>query len=431
MNATVPLRAPGRGLASQGVALGFLLTGWVGLMAACVLLWRHPGWWWATETTAPVFTLGYLLVAGWMGSLLFGAAYLLLPVLTGSPWWSPRLAWAHLALHLGGGLWLWLDPGASAAGRLLYLGALLFVVNQQITANRLSRWDPANLAFTAAMYWLVAAGLLAVVPGWAATSPIGVAADAARIGGLAFAGLVGAISLAVVGVALKWLPMFLLGSSRPAGLSWLGLLLLNAGLLAWLAGESGGLIAWRLPAWYALTLGFAAIALEVARLLWSGRRRWTGAEALLALGGLLFVVLLVAVRYPPRGGDWLAPEAASWLPAWFLLLALGPLTLTGLGLGLRILPFVVWHVGLAVRRDAANLPVMGDLVRPAALPPLVVAAALGWGYLAAGLWQQEKAGLTFAAACYLMAALLLVVALGPAWRVLRPAASASPSSRQP
>jgi hypothetical protein len=52
----------------------------------------------------------------------------------------------------------------------------------------------------------------------------------------------------------------------------------------------------------------------------------------------------------------------------------------------------------------------------AALPPLILSAALGWGYLAAGLWQQEKAGLTLAAVCYLLAALFLIVALYPAGR---------------
>jgi hypothetical protein len=421
MTDAVSPRPPPGAAGPAAPALGFLLGSFIALIAGCGLLWGQPDRWWAGDGGTAVLTLGYLLAVGWLGSLLFGAAYLLLPVLTGSRWWSPRLAWVHLALHVGGGGWLWIDPGAVWAGGVLFLGALLFVINQQVTANRLSRWDPANLAFTVAMYWLVVAGALAVAPGLAAVSPIGVAADESLMRALAFAGLVGALALAVVGVALKWLPMFLVGTARPAGLSWLGLLLINVGLLAWLAGESGGLIAWRLPAWYALLSGFGALAIDVARLLWSGRRRWTGAEVLLGVGGVLFIVLLVAVRYPPRGGDWLAPEAASWLPAWFLLLALGPLTFTGLGLGLRILPFVVWHLRLARHQIGQAPPVLGDLMERAALPPLILSAALGWGYLAAGLWQQEKAGLTLAAVCYLLAALFLIVALYPAGRALRTA----------
>jgi hypothetical protein len=274
MTDAVSPRPPPGAAGPAAPALGFLLGSFIALIAGCGLLWGQPDRWWAGDGGTAVLTLGYLLAVGWLGSLLFGAAYLLLPVLTGSRWWSPRLAWVHLALHVGGGGWLWIDPGAVWAGGVLFLGALLFVINQQVTANRLSRWDPANLAFTVAMYWLVVAGALAVAPGLAAVSPIGVAADESLMRALAFAGLVGALALAVVGVALKWLPMFLVGTARPAGLSWLGLLLINVGLLAWLAGESGGLVAWRLPAWYALLSGFGALAIDVARLLWSGRRRW-------------------------------------------------------------------------------------------------------------------------------------------------------------
>ncbi|MGH8019956.1 MAG: hypothetical protein ACREIA_17095 [Opitutaceae bacterium] len=162
MNKNPPLPVPVLPIA------GFAVAGLFSFGLACVVVLLHPDVLGGDPVRGPVLALTHLVTLGWIGSLLFGGACLVGPLLAGSALWSRRLPEFHLVCHilglalLLGGLVLLRYDVAGAGAITLVLGLAAMVVNLLVTGTKRSLWNPANIAFQSAMFWLAVTAVIAL-----------------------------------------------------------------------------------------------------------------------------------------------------------------------------------------------------------------------------------------------------------------------------
>jgi hypothetical protein len=114
------------------------------------------GLWMALSPGAVIYRPAHMHanLLGFVSMMIYGVAYHVMPRFTGTPLWSPRLAWYHLfAANAGLGLmfigWLLRPSIPSAGGMVLgagalvsYAGAFMFIINIWRTISRTTSQVP-------------------------------------------------------------------------------------------------------------------------------------------------------------------------------------------------------------------------------------------------------------------------------------------------
>jgi hypothetical protein len=316
-----------------------------------------------------VVALTHTVTLGWITLAIMGASYQLLPIVLGRPIWSERLArWQFwiLLVSLSGMVahfYLGTRPGLVLAAALLAFGVTLHLINGLASLGTFDRWT-----FTARLIVLAYAGLsLTVVFGLA----LGIDRLWPFLPGAFFPilhahvhlALLGFLMPIVLGVTARVYPMFLL-APEPAGRSaqiqlWglalgapavvMGLALdfplaVMAGAFA-VSGAAGGHLAW------------------VARMAWSRRRPRLDWGLRFALTGAAFVVpgalLGLGLALDLISGPRLAL-------AYAVLVLGGWISLTIVGMMLKIVPFLVWFRAYGSRVGKVPVPTMPELSWPRA-----------------------------------------------------------------
>ena len=231
----------GASVLSIQIPLLFILAGLASLLGAISLIFLRPEVLTTYHYNQYVIAITHLVVLGWIGSVVMGAMYQLVPVALETRLFSQKLAGIHFALHLVGfcGMvwmfWTWNMKQVGHFGSILALGVLLFVYNLFRTLLRVPRWNVVATAIASTLIWLtltVSVGLL-VVAGkcsynlveaggsvtWQAQL-IGVVAAigkwAARFDQMgvmhahAHIGVVGVFLMLIIGVSYRLIPMFTL-----------------------------------------------------------------------------------------------------------------------------------------------------------------------------------------------------------------------------
>lgn len=363
----------------------------------------------------------HLLILGWVSSLVFGAGYMILPVMASTRLWSLRLAWIHLALHALGVPWmvtgfLWMDfAEVGHGGSAIFIGIILAVINLMKTASRFNRWDPAEITFLFAFFWLLANSALAMLMLVNKYIPVTELDPQRLIGIHAHLGLIGFLWMVLLGSSLKLLPMFLISEREPGVFSWIGCILLNIGLVLIIVIGLYSYDGYQMAAVWLLSIGTLFYFVDIARTLLSARRKidWGILTAVCGLlsGGLLFVWVLAGA---PVCGQEEVLSLREQMGIYFVLAIFGPFTLSIFGMGTRIIPFLIWQLRYAPRVGREKLPTVQDLSRKSGLLPLWISFCLGWIYLVAG----ELTGQIIGAQIGIM---LMLIGTGWFFYTLRPA----------
>lgn len=321
----------------------FLVAPVFGLAAAALLAVHGPqalGSRWAPQA----IVLTHLLTLGFITQVMLGALMQMLPVVAGAPLPRPRaLAWAvHLPLVLGtaalaAGLLLGhtallrFAVASLGGGLLLFIGAAARAlarapqVHPGVTAMRLALGGLALTVLLGAALGLARSGL--PVPGGRALVDMHLAW-----------GLVGWVTLLVIGVAYQVVPMFQLTPTYPAPLQRLLVPAIFVALLAWSTLQFvAAPAALRYAAGLAVLTGPAAFALVTLRL--QARRRRRQPDATTRFWRLGMASLAAAVA---------AAAALPWPDEPHGGYLVGALALVGfassviLGMLYKIVPFLAW-----------------------------------------------------------------------------------------
>ncbi|HUP37403.1 MAG TPA: hypothetical protein VNC82_18380 [Candidatus Limnocylindria bacterium] len=383
-----------------------------------------------------LLALTHTVTLGWVTLAIMGASYQLIPIVLERPIWSERLARWQLAIlavavtgmiaHFHLGTW----PGLAMAAGLLAVGIALHLVNVGLSLRGFTRWT-----FTARLVGLGYGGL-------ALTTLFGVALAANRVWpflpGAFFPTLHAHVQLALLGwvtpmifaVAARVYPMFFLAPAPRRGHSFLQLWGLAAGVPAVVLGLLGvpGLLVAGAVAVTVAAAAHAAWAFEMAR----GRKR-PGLD-----WGLRFVLTATAFLAPAAvlgvalAADRLAgPRVAL---AYVVVTLGGWISLTIVGMMLKIVPFLVWYRAYSPQAGREPVPTLAQISWPRAEGLAYLLLTGGVVLLAATVLAGDAAWIRAAGAVLALGALAFAAALArvlthlwtsrgttPDWGVRRPA----------
>lgn len=419
-----PRAAPGRGPAPT-LPLRYLIA------AATAFFLASAGVPWLASELAGhyyhprIVALTHTVTLGWITLTIMGASYQLVPIVLERPIWSERLArWQFLAMTGGivgmvGHFSIGERVGLLWAAGVTGLGVAMHLVNITLSIRGLARWT-----FTARLMAIALTGL-------ALTVAFGVALATDRVWkflpGPFFPtlhahfhlALLGWIMPVVLGVAARVYPMFLL-AAEPEG--WPGRVQL------WGVGAGVPLVAVGLLASWALVVAgaLAVTAAAAGHLYWvvgmvRSRKRpaldWglrlalTG-TAFLAAGALMGLALAFDFISGPRPG---LAYAALGLGGW--------VSLTMIGMMLKIVPFLVWYRAYAPLVGKATVPTLAQLSWPAAERLAYWLLTGGVTLLAGALAAGDAAWIRLAGAALAAGALAFVATLARVLHHLAPCAA--------
>ncbi|HEX6081946.1 MAG TPA: hypothetical protein VF197_20105 [Methylomirabilota bacterium] len=430
---------PGAG-PSVLVPLAYLLCAAVAFVAAATgTAWLAPelaGHYYHPRLVA----LTHTVTLGWITLAIMGASYQLVPVVLERPIWSERLARWQLAVlviavfgmvaHFYLGTW----PGLAGAAGLLAIGVLLYLLNIGLSLRGFQQWT-----FTARLVILAYGGL-------AATTLFGLtlAVNHLRpfLPGEFFPTLQAHVQLAllgwvtpmVLGVAARVYPMFFLA---PAPRRWATrgqLWGLALGVPSVVAGLLVGVPALRVAGGLAVALAAIVHASWVLELARTRKRRgldW-GLRFVLTAAGFIVPAIVVGLAL---AADLLAgPRAAL---AYAVVVLGGWVSLTIVGMMLKIVPFLVWYRAYSPRAGRERVPTLAQLSAPWLEGGAYVLLTAGFVLLAVAVFVGEVAwiraagaGLTLGAAAF-AAALVRILAHLSGTRLASGAGSPDRAARTP
>jgi hypothetical protein len=386
---------PGANVLNIRVPLLFILAGITSLLVAISLIFLRPEVLTTYHYNQYVIAITHLVVLGWIGSVVMGAMYQLVPVALETRLFSQKLAGLQFALHLVGfcGMvwmfWTWNMKQVGHFGSILGAGVLVFIYNLFRTLLRVPRWNVVATAIASTLFWLaltVSVGLIVVagkcsydlveatVSATWQTQLIGVVAGigkwAARFDQMgmmhahAHVGVVGVFLMLIIGVSYRLVPMFTLSDIQKPRRAMASVLLLNLGLV----GAFCAIVArsqLRILFTGIAVLGLLLYGLELRAILRARKRRvidWAVKSFLTGLLLLLFLSPLALLLSWP--GLPLNNFTGQLENAYGFVALFGLVSFAILGMLYKILPFLVWYHSYSRKIGTARVPSLADLYSP-------------------------------------------------------------------
>ena len=333
---------------SLWLPLRYLITGQVSLLLAIALAVLRA------EDLVDFYYQGHLLAIthlitlGWITTTIMGASFLVAPLIFSAPLYSERLGrWQFPLLAVGISVmvvhfWTGQYRGLAAGGILVLAATILFLVNVSLTLRRIPRKDVAVPYLVAALTYLAATVMLGNL--MALDKVLGFLGGQvlATIKGHAHLAALGWVSLMILGVGHKMIPLLTASTIEEERRSRRRLWLLNAGIV----GLFVGLVTrsrWVFPFGLVVVLGFASAFCRLARPWRQGkvpRLDWSTRHVLAAFGCLALAILFgLALASGLLGDDALASRVAI---AYAFLGLVGWITLMIIGMSYRVIPLLVW-----------------------------------------------------------------------------------------
>jgi len=414
---------------APSVALEFFIVGVLSLAATLAILLIHPQIAFGDPYRVEFLAFAALACLGFIGSFAFGSAYVIAPVMGGSSLFNDKLTFYHLMLHGGGlaclilvfgGMDFLEEPiiGLSIGVGIILLGAGIHIINLLATASRRNRWEPEQLTLIAALFWLSMIGVLGAAVIIHHFRPFLEQDPRIFVETYAALGLVGFLWLGLMGCCLKLFNMFLVTDKAPGPLSWIGWVLTNIALMLFVPLHIG-------PAphlFYSITIGLLLLGslfylADITRI-WLGARTpydWALGGAFAGLVSGLLLVLWVFLGSPMSGSE--EPVFNEIGRVLFLLGAFGTFAAAILGLGMHLVPFLVWQIRCAPQVGRREVPSPKALESAGCPAAAVICLTAAWPYLALSQWTGSPVGAQLAALCLAVGLFWFIRSLMPAFRI--------------
>ena len=378
-----------------------------------------------------ILALAHTVTLGWITLTIMGASFQLIPIVLERPLWSERLAWCQLGLMVTGvtgmvghffiGAW----SGLVWAAALVALGVGAHVVNVALTVRGLRRWTFTARMVAVALAGLTVTTLVGFVLGLDKIVHVLPGDVLANLHAHVHLGLLGWVLPMMIGVAARVYPMFLL-AAEPRG--WPGRVQLwgvGLGTPAVVVGL-GGVRPLLLGGALAIAAAVAAHLVWIVAMVRSRKRPALDDGLRLVLTGAAMLpvatTLGLGLALDLLGGPRVAlAYAAVALGGW--------MSLTILGMLLKIVPFLVWYRAYAPRAGRAPVPTLAELIWAPGARMAWLLTTGGLAALAVALWAGEVAWIRAAGVVLAAGALVFAAILGTVLRHLyRPAAGVARAS---
>ncbi|MEO8713546.1 MAG: hypothetical protein ABI369_00885, partial [Acetobacteraceae bacterium] len=359
--------------------LPFLLSGPLALAAAHLLLATHAAAVTGSYRGTATIAVTHLLVLGAVVATMMGALYQMTPVIFVAEAADGRLGIVQGTLYTAGWLAMVIgflrgEPGLLAVGGTsVVLAVLLFIVIIGKVLRTATQWDTPGWYLLTALAMLVATigfGLTFALDwrfGWFPIPPHLLAIHV-HLGGI------GWLTLLIMGVSYRLVPMFAIAPAPPGLLARGNLgafvgLLIGLVILLWrdASRSAVAIIAWGLAAAVGVYL------FDMARLYRARRRRYdltllTMWGAMACLGVAALMGALWSTGLPAQWFD-----ATEWLSAYAYIALAGWCVLAICAQLIKIVPFLIWLHRYGRGMGRGPVPLLKDLLPQRAAIAAIVA----------------------------------------------------------
>ena len=407
------------------IPLRFMLTGLMALWTGVAILWFRPDLLTEYHYGPQIIAVTHLFAIGFVGSVVMGAVYQMLPVILGGAASSIDSAnpirlhsesaarkhyWWHLIGFSGMVLmfWIWNVKQIGHFGSIFATGVVMFAWNVRKTWKQHQVKDPAVFGMLSSVAWLVVAMLAGLYLSCAKAWPkISFLDPVAQLHGHAHLALFGAFGILLVGVTYRLLPMFLLSEVQSPRRAWTSLFLLNGGVVG-LVPTMAFQSPFKLLFVAVIAAGLVCFGMEAAAIVQARKRRELDVSLRLFLVALSMfaplTLLGVVLSWP---GVAPTPLLVQLENVYGFLGLLGLLAPALQAMLLKILPFLVWYrvYGPEVgKKPTPTLAAMGSRNAQRAFAWLhmagVLAAAAGIAMISETAVRAAWTAVVLGQACY-------------------------------
>lgn len=347
--------------------LRFMVAGVLAFGVGLVWLNLRPGLLVEYHYNQTILGLTHLLVLGWVGSVVMGALYQLVPVALEVPLHRERWIRWHFWLHavgVVGMVWMFAAGDYKQVGHfgsLVALGIGLMTWNLVKTLFQVRRWTAVAVGLAASVGWLVLAAGLGLFAAATKCWPIAPFDPIAQMHAHAHLGLMGGFLGVTLAVSLRLVPMFLLSGVQSGRRAMAALIIFHVGVgwtvLAILFQHPSKVFGALLVA-----SGLVVHGLEM-RAIVRARRKVSidGGVAvfLVALGSMAWAVVVgLGLSVPGMPVTRLTTQLET---VYGLAGVFGVLSLGIMGMLMKILPFLVWYRRYSPLIGRAKVPALAGL----------------------------------------------------------------------
>ena len=331
------------------VVVPFYLYAAAFLLISCVMLIFSTGSFQGHHFQPNLLAITHAMALGWGTMMILGASYQLIPVLVESQLQSPWLARASFVLaalgipflvygfytfHLG-----WVSQVGAIA---INLAIIFYVINLAWSVARSKTENIHAVFMLTASCWLLVTTLLGLLLLLNFTIDLLPQDSLFYLSTHAHSGIVGWFLLLVLGVGSRLIPMFLISKYSNDRVLWVIYILVNLGLLLFMATELNP----RLPdlhIWAVILIG-GGIGLFFYFLIKAYQqriRRQVDDQIKLSLASVgMFMIPLVILLVLLLGAG--SADRPEWFLAYGFCIFFGWLTAIILGMTFKTLPFIIW-----------------------------------------------------------------------------------------
>ena len=314
--------------------------------------------------------LVHIATLGWITMIIFGAMYQLVPVILEVPLWSVRLGAWHFWIYsfsviglIVGFFRYTVGSHLDITAALVSLASYLFIFNIARTMLSVKHWNLTGYFLLAALSYFfltVSMGLLLAIN---LGHPFISKPHIEYLKIHAHLGLVGWVSMVIMGVALKLLPMFAIAHDFPQKPAWFSFWLVNFGLLGAMVEKTFGETKILYP-FYGLLLA-AGLILYIVQIILILKIRLRKAldvamkHAIVSFAFLFIAAVLgiVALFLPST-----SPHAASLALAYGFVAIVGFISSLIVGEMYKVVPFLVWYHKYSSSAGIDRVPMLSEMI---------------------------------------------------------------------
>lgn len=356
----------------------------------------------------------HMMTLGWGTMIIIGASHQLIPVITGHPLHSLRLAGisfylaaAGIPLLIYGFYHLNMGWPAKWGGILVLLSVICYMFNLVSTAAKAGSIQIHSVFMLTAACWLLSTVILGLFLVYNFTHNFLPRDSLAYLPLHAHLGVIGWFLLLVIGVGSRLIPMFLISKYSNTKLLWLIYFLVNAGLISFIFLF---MYAAKVPAYIipvaTILLAILLFAYYCFRSIKARIRKKIDDQlkvSLLSIAMMLIPVFVLAVIITLL----LSGEMNSRLVLIYgFVIFFGWLTAIILGMTFKTLPFIVWNRVYHQQAGRGPTPTPNELFSHTVFRLMAIGYLAGFILFIAGAWMESGQILSISSILLVVAAAL-------------------------
>lgn len=348
-----------------------------------------------------ILALTHIATLGWITMVIFGAMFQLVPVVLEVKLYSEKLAEIQFWIFLIGiiglvtGFWNF-DTGIhlTASAIILNIAILIFAFNIIVTMTKVKKWNITGYYLAAAIFYLITTGIAGLLLSINLGFPFIKISHLQYLNLHAHIAFIGWVSLVIMGVSFKLIPMFTLAHDYSIKSGTIAFWLLNIGLL----GISTVMHYQNLTIYFYISAGLIAAGIFfflIQMYIILKKRLRKKADVSIKFSKFAYTLLGITTLFGLLITFTNISNEMNVTLIYGYLIIFGYISMLIVGQMYKVMPFLVWYNKYSSKVGIEKVPMLKDMFREKI-------AATGYYFMVTAL-----AGVIFSFASQIQAGLLI------------------------